>query len=150
MKLIATNKRAFHDYEILETIEAGIVLQGNEVKSLRQKHVSLGDSFATIHQGNVVLTNCYIAPYTHAYDKTDTSRQSRKLLLHKKEVNKLIGAISRKGLTLIPLKIYFNDRGYVKIELGLAKHKQAISKKRDLKERDIKREAAREAKIRVR
>ncbi len=150
MKLITANKRAFHDYEILETLEAGIVLQGDEVKSLRQKHVSLNDAFATIHQGNVVLTNCYIAPYTHAYTKVDTSRRARKLLLHKKEVNKLIGSISRKGLTLIPLKIYFNDRGYVKLELGLAKHKKAASKKRELKERDIKREAAREAKIRVR
>lgn len=150
MKIIATNKRAYHDYEILETMEAGIVLKGDEVKSVRAKNVSINDAFATVHQGAVMLINCHIAPYSHAYKKEDLSRQSRKLLLHKKEINKLIGAISRKGLTLVPLKMYLNDRGYVKVELGLAKHKKAVDKKQQLKERDIKRETAREVKIRMR
>lgn len=150
MKIIATNKRAFHDYEILETMEAGIVLQGDEVKSVRAKQVSLTDAFATVHQGAITLLNCHIAPYSHAYTKADTSRQTRKLLLHKKEINQLIGAISRRGLTIIPLKMYLNDRGFVKLELGIAKHKKAVDKKQELRERDIKRETAREVKSRVR
>lgn len=149
MKIIATNKRAFHDYEILETMEAGIVLRGDEVKSVRAKQVSLADAFATVHQGAIMLLNCHIAPYSHAYTKADTSRQTRKLLLHKKEINQLIGAISRKGLTIIPLKMYLNDRGFVKLELGIAKHKKAVDKKQQLKERDIKRETAREVKSRL-
>ncbi len=150
MKIIATNKRAYHDYEILETMEAGIVLKGDEVKSIRAKNVSINDAYATIHQGVVTLINCHIAPYSHAYTKADTSRQSRKLLFHKREVNKLIGAIARKGLTLIPLKLYLNERGYVKLELGLAKTKKAADKKQVLKERDIKREAERSIRGRLR
>jgi SsrA-binding protein len=150
MKIITTNKRAYHDYEILETIEAGIVLKGDEVKSVRAKNVSLNDAFATLHDRAITLINCHIAPYSHAYTKEDTSRQTRKLLLHKKEINKLIGSIARKGLTLIPLKIYFNDKGFVKIELGLAKHKKAIDKKQSIKERDIKRETQRSTKFRLR
>lgn len=146
MKIITTNKRAHHDYIILETMEAGIVLQGDEVKSIRAKEVSLNDAFATVHQGAINLINCHIAPYSHAYTKADTSRQTRKLLLHKKQINQLIGAISRRGLTIIPLKMYLNDRGYVKLELGIAKHKNAVDKKHELRERDIKRETAREIK----
>ena len=146
MKLITKNKRAFHDYEILDTVEAGIVLSGDEVKSIRQGNVSLSDAFATIHEGEVTLLNCYIAPYSHAYAKEDKSRRTRKLLLHRREINKLVGGVSRKGLTIVPLKLYFSDRGYIKVELGLAKHKKAVDKKRELRERDIKREAAREIK----
>ncbi len=149
MKIIATNKRAFFNYEILETMEAGIVLKGDEVKSVRDKQISINDAFATIHQGNLVLTNCHIAPYSHAYTKGDTTRRPRRLLLHKRELNKLVGSISRKGLTLVPLKVYLNDRGYVKIELGLAKHKKSADKKQSLKERDIKREVARDIKVRL-
>jgi SsrA-binding protein len=149
MKIIATNKRAYHNYEILETLQAGIVLKGDEIKSLRSKHISLTDAFATIHQGNLVLTNCHITPYKHAYTKEDTSRRPRTLLLHKREINRLVGAISRKGLTIVPLKVYLNERGYAKIELGVAKHKKAASKKQELKERDIRRETAREAKVRL-
>jgi SsrA-binding protein len=148
MKVVATNKRAYFDYEILDTIEAGVVLRGDEVKSIRNKGISINDAFATVHQGNIQLLNCYIAPYKHAYAKQDTSRQTRGLLLHKKEVNKLIGALSKKGLTLIPLKVYFNDRGYVKVELGLGKHKKLYDKKEQIKERDLKRETARIAKVR--
>ena len=149
MKIIATNKRAFFDYEILDTIEAGVVLSGDEVKSIRAKNISLADAFATIYQGEVTLLNCHIAPYSHAYTKADQSRRTRKLLLHKKEINRLIGDVSRKGLTLIPLKIYFNERGLIKIEIGIAKHKKLIDKKKSLKERDIKRETAREIKQRA-
>lgn len=149
MKLIVKNKKAFHDYEIKDTVEAGVVLTGDEVKSLRQGNVSLADSFATIHDGEFSLLNCYIAPYSHAYEKEDKSRRSRKLLLHRKQINKLIGDISRKGLTIIPLKLYFSSRGLVKVELGVAKHKKKADKKRELREKDIKREAEREMKIKI-
>jgi SsrA-binding protein len=150
MKIIAINKHAYHNYEILETLDTGIVLRGDEIKSIRTKNISLNDAFATLHQGSIVLTNCYIAPYKHAYTKEDVSRRPRTLLLHKREINRLVGAISRKGLTIVPLKMYLNDRGYAKLELGVAKHKKAANKKQELKERDIKRETAREAKIRLR
>jgi len=142
--VITTNKKAYHEYEILEKIEAGIALQGDEVKSIRNKHVSINEAFATIHGGELMLINCHISPYSHAYQRAVDERRSRKLLLNKKEINKLIGTIARKGLTLIPLKLYLNDRGYVKVELGLAKHKKKADKKQALKERDIKRETDRE------
>ncbi len=148
MKIITTNKKAFHDYDIIATFEAGIVLVGDEVKSIRNNGVSLVDSYATLYRGEVTLLNCYIAPYSHAFSKHDTSRRTRKLLLHKKEINKLVGDISRKGLTLIPLKLYFNNRGFVKVELGLAKHRKKFEKKDQLRERDIARETAREIKSR--
>lgn len=146
MKLITKNKRAFFDYEILDTLEAGIVLTGNEVKSIRRGTVSLSDAFAVVHEGEINLINCYIAPYSHAYSKEDTSRRTRKLLLHRKEIDRLIGDISRKGYTIVPLKMYFSARSHIKIELGIAKHKKSVDKKRQLKERDLKRETAREIK----
>lgn len=149
MKIIAKNKRAFHDYEISYTIEAGVVLTGDEVKSLRQGNVSLVDSFATAHKGEIMMINCYIGPYAHAYKKEDSAKRSRKLLLHKKEVAKLIGEVSRKGMTLIPLKLYFSKRGFVKVEIGVAKSKKKVDKKRELREKDIKRQAEREIKIRI-
>ena len=148
--IIATNKKAFHDYTIEETYEAGIALRGDEVKSVRAKQVVIGDAFATVHNGELMLINCTITGYSHAYNKEDKSRQTRKLLLNRKEITRIIGAISRKGLTVIPLKMYINDRGYVKIELGLAKHKKAIDKKATLRERDIKRETLRDAKVKYR
>jgi len=151
MNIIAVNKKAFFDYEITETIEAGMVLTGDEVKSLRNKHITLGDSYAVAHQGKITLLNCHIAPYSHAYSKEDmSSRRSINLLLHKKQINRLLGALSRKGLTLVPLKVYFNDKGWAKIELGLGKHKNAVGKKQALKERDIERETQKELKIRLR
>ncbi len=144
MKLISKNKKAFFNYEIIDTYEAGIVLTGSEVKSIRAGQVSLDESFATIHQGEIVLVNCHISAYAPG-DKTDT-RRTRKLLLHKQEITKLIGDVSRKGLTIVPLKIFISGKGIVKIDIGVARHKKAASKKRELKERDIKRETAREMK----
>ena len=144
MTTITTNKRAFFDYDIIERVEAGIALCGDEVKSIRAKQISLNEAFATVTKGELYLLNCSISPYSHAYTKQDTSRRTRKLLLKRKEINKLIGAITRKGLTLIPLKAYFNARGKVKIELGLAKHRKSQDKRMLLKERTLDREAARE------
>lgn len=150
MKIISSNKKAFFNYEIHDTYEAGLVLTGDEVKSIRANSININDAFAVIQRGEVQLINCYIAPYVNAYSKQDLSRRSRSLLLHKKEINKLVGEIARKALTLIPLKAYFNNRGYVKIELGLAKHKKSGDKKAVLKERDIKRETLRDLKIKLR
>ncbi len=144
MSVITSNKKAYFDYEINDTVEVGIVLCGDEVKSIRAKQISLSDSYAVMQKGEVVLLNCYIAPYSHAYSKSeDYSRRNRVLLLHRREINKLAGDISRKGLTLIPLKVYLNARGLVKITIGIAKHKKSVDKKQQLKERDIKRETQR-------
>ena len=145
MKIISQNKKAFYDYDILDRIEAGIVLKGDEVKSLRAGHVSMIGSFATVHNNEINLINLNISPYSHAYSKSqDYSKRTRKLLLHRKQINKLIGEISKKGVTLIPLKIYLNQKGFIKVELGIAKHKKAHSKKELIKERDIARETRRE------
>lgn len=147
MKIITQNKKAFFDYEILEKIEAGIVLTGDEVKSIRAGHVSLVGAFATIHQGELNLINCNISPYSHAYTKSDEhARRTRKLLLNKREILRIIGDISRKGITVIPLKLYFNNKGKVKVELGIGKHKKAHAQKTEIKERDIARQTRRELK----
>lgn len=143
MKVITTNKKAYFSYHILETLEAGIVLTGDEVKSIRSNHISLTESFATPHNGELFLLNCYIGPYANAFEKSDTSKRSRKLLLKKRELNKLLGAVSRKGLTIVPTKAYFGTRGYVKIELGIAKHKLAVDRRNELREKDLNREMER-------
>jgi len=145
MKLIAQNKKAFFDYDILDKIEAGIVLSGDEVKSLREGKVSLIGAFATVHGGELYLINCRITPYSKAYLKDeDEATRRRKLLLHKKQLSSLIGDISRKGITILPLRMYFNARNLAKVELGIGKHKKAVGKKEAIKERDIKRETSRE------
>lgn len=146
MKIIARNKKAFFDYEILEKMEAGIVLTGDEVKSLRAGQVNLTGAFATIHKGELYLLNAHITPYACAYQKKDEATKSRKLLVHRKELNRLIGEISRKGVTLLPLSIYLNQRGKIKVELGLGKHKKAHQKKESLREKDIKRDTQRQLK----
>ena len=144
MKVIAKNKKAFHDYDILEKIEAGIVLTGDEVKSLRAGQVSLIGSFASIRNGEMFLTNCRIAPYAQAYQKDEeAATRSRRLLLHKRQILKLLGEIAQKSVTVVPLILYFTDKSFVKVELGVAKHKNAPSRKKELKERDIKRETSR-------
>jgi SsrA-binding protein len=144
MKIHAQNKKAFHDYDILDHIEVGIVLTGDEVKSIRAGHVSLIGSYATLHKGELYLTNCTITPYAKAYQKRDDlATRSRKLLLHARELEKIIGDISKKGITLIPLKVYSNERNIIKLDLGICKHKKAASRKQEIKERDIQRETAR-------
>lgn len=145
MKIINKNKKAFFDYEIIDKIEAGVVLTGDEVKSLRAGHLSLNGAFATFHGGELFMINATIAAYHNAYlKKDDQETRTRKLLLNKKELMRLIGDVSRKGITLIPLCMYFNSRGKVKVEIGLCKHKSKINKKQELKEKDIKREAEKE------
>ncbi|KIX85483.1 hypothetical protein J120_00705 [candidate division TM6 bacterium JCVI TM6SC1] len=145
MKIISQNKKAFHDYDINEKIEAGIVLTGDEVKSLRAGHSSLVGAFATIHDGELFLINAHITPYERAYIRNEKdATRSRKLLVHRKELSRIIGQLSRQGITIVALKMYFNDRSKVKVELGLAKHKKAASRKQELKERDIARETRRE------
>ena len=144
-KLIATNKKAYHDYFIEDTIEAGIVLVGSEVKSLRSGAVNLKDSFARIKDGEIFLTGAHIAPYDKgSYFNLDPKRD-RKLLLHKKEISKLRAKVEQKGLTLVVTRMYFKE-GLVKAELALARGKELHDKRAALKDkqltRDIKRQLA--------
>jgi SsrA-binding protein len=146
IKVVAQNKKAFHDYQVLDTLEAGIMLLGDEVKALRAGHASLAGSYATFKQLELYLTNCNISPYAQAYNKDYEPTHARKLLLHRRELHKLFGDISKKGVTIIPLKIYFNERSIAKVELGICKHKKAADKRSEMRERDIKRETRREIK----
>ncbi len=138
-KIIITNRRARHDYHILETYEAGMVLQGTEVKSLRQGRANLSDSFARIEGEEIFLHNLHISPYEfgNVVDQDPTRR--RKLLLHKREIRRLLGKTVERGLTLIPLRLYFKQR-LAKVELALAKGKRLYDKRQDLKKREAKRE----------
>ncbi len=143
MKVLAQNKKAFHDYQVLDTLEAGIVLTGDEVKAIKIGHASLVGAYATFKDGELYLLNVNITPYEQAYMKGAEPTRTRKLLLHRREIDRIIGDISRKGVTLIPLKLYANQKGVIKAEIGLCKHKNAADKKHTLKERDIKRETER-------
>jgi SsrA-binding protein len=128
---VLENRRARHEYEILETYEAGIALKGTEVKSLRAGKVDFTGSFARFEDGELYLENLYIAPYEKGSYANVDPRRKRKLLLHRHELNKLRGRVEQRGLTLVPLKIYFNERGYAKVLLGLALGKKAYQKKED-------------------
>ena len=144
-KAIAQNKKAWHDYFIEQTLEAGIVLSGTEVKSIRQGKVNLKDSYAMIEGGEVILTGMHISPYEQGNIFNKDPMRSRKLLLHKSEINRLIGYTHQKGLSLVPLQLYFK-RGKVKLELGVAKGKKLYDKREDMAERDAKREIDRNLK----
>lgn len=146
VKILAQNKKAFHDYEILEKLEVGIVLYGDEVKSLRAGRASLIGAFATIHDGELFMINANIPIYERAYSKEVDPMRTRKLLLHKRELNRLIGDISRKGVTVVPLRMYLSERNKIKVELGICKAKKAAGKKEELRERDIRRQTQRELK----
>ncbi len=139
-KAVATNRKAYHDYFIEDKLEAGIMLHGTEVKSLREGRVNLMDSYASVRDGEVFLHHCHISPYSHGNIMNHEPLRTRKLLLHRKEINKLLGRTQQQGLTLIPLRIYFSKRGLAKVELGLAKGK----KQHDRRESDKTREAGRE------
>jgi SsrA-binding protein len=140
-KVIASNRKARHDYAILDTYEAGVVLMGTEVKSLRLGRASLVDSFATVDDGEVWLRGLHIAEYAMGTWTNHEPRRTRKLLLHKKEIVKLIGKTKESGLSLVPLSMYFKD-GKVKVELGLGKGKKAYDKRQTLAKRDADREIA--------
>lgn len=142
-KVVATNRKARHNYTILDTYETGIVLMGTEVKSLREGQASLADAFATVDDGEIWLRNLHIAEYHHGTWTNHAPRRNRKLLLHRKEIDNLIGKIRDGNLTLVPLSIYFTD-GKVKVELALARGKQAHDKRQDLARRDAEREVIRE------
>jgi SsrA-binding protein len=137
------NREALRDYAVLETLECGIALKGSEVKSVRDGQVSLKDSFARIENGEVLLYHVHISPYAQAsYLKVEPLRV-RKLLVHKGQILRLAQETAQKGLTLIPLKFYFNSRGRVKVELALAKGKRAFDRREDLKKRELDREIKR-------
>ena len=142
-KVAARNRRARHDYFIEDTIEAGIVLQGTEVKSLRAGQASIEESYATDRKGELVLMNAYIPEYRSASVTQHEPRRPRTLLLRKRELAKLVAGVSREGMTIVPLSIYFNKRGFAKVELGLAKGKRQHEKRQSIKERDWKRDQAR-------
>lgn len=137
------NKRALHHYEVLERLEAGIVLTGSEVKSLRSGRASIEEAWATITGEEVFLRDLNISPYANAGYSQHMPTQERKLLLHRREIKKLLTRVTQKGLTLIPLALYFNERGRVKIELALCRGKQLHDKREDLKARDADREMRR-------
>jgi len=141
-RIVCQNRKAWHDYEILDTYEAGLVLQGSEVKSLREGRASLKDSYAKIEDGEVFLLNFHISPYPQAGQFNHDPLRPRKLLLHKREIKRLIGKTTERGLTLIPLKVYFS-RGYAKVELAVAKGKRLYDKREELKRRAAKLELER-------
>lgn len=141
-KVVASNRQARYNYEILDTFEAGIVLRGSEVKSLRAGHVQLKDSYADIRDGEVWLVNAHISPYSFAESGGHDPERQRKLLLHRREIDRLFGRIREEGLTLVPTLMYFSD-GRAKVELGLGKGKRRHDKRRTIVERQQQREMAR-------
>jgi SsrA-binding protein len=138
-RAIATNRRARHEYEILETLEAGLVLRGTEVKSLRAGLVNFKDSYATVRNGEVWFLGCHISPYSHGTDANHDPERDRKLLLHDREIKRLTGKIAERGLTLVPLKLYFKN-GRAKLEVGLGRGKKLHDKRSALREREVRRE----------
>ena len=149
-KTIATNRKAHRDYAILETIECGIELKGSEVKSLRESRMNMEDSFARIEKNEVILYNMHVSPYVQASYLNVEPTRPRKLLLRRNQIKKLIGQTTQKGFTLVPLKAYFNERGFVKIELALCRGKKSYDKREDIKRREIDLEMRRALKSRSR
>ncbi len=143
MKIVCKNKKAFHDYHIDKTMEAGMVLTGPEVKSLRAGRANIKDGYAQLKNDEVYLYNIHISPYAFAVHSATDPLRVRKLLLHKREIKKLIGKLNEKGVALIPLKIYFISNGKAKIELGLARGKKLYDKRASLKEKQSKRDVQR-------
>ena|SRR3989304_316709 len=146
-KIVATNKKARYEYHILETYEAGIALKGTEVKSLRAGQASLKEAYARVENGEAMIHGLHIAPYAQGNIANHEPKRPRKLLLHKREIMKLLGKTQERGLTLVPLKIYFRD-GRAKLELALARGKAVHDKRRDIAEREARREIEREIKER--
>jgi SsrA-binding protein len=142
-KVIASNRRARFEYEILDTIEAGMVLIGPEVKSLREGRANLGDAYATIRGGELFLEKLHISPYEPATRANADPQRERKLLVHKREINRLLGKVQERGFTLVPLSLYFSDEGRVKVELALARGKHTYDKRETIKRREADRDAGR-------
>jgi SsrA-binding protein len=143
-RTVATNRRARHNYEILETQEAGLVLRGTEVKSLRGGLVNFKDAYATVRNGEVWLIGCHISPYSHGTDANHDPERDRKLLLHGREIARLDGKVAERGLTIVPLRLYFK-KGRAKLEIGLARGKKMHDKRSSLREREVRREMDRAA-----
>jgi len=148
-KLIASNRKAHHDYDILEIYEAGLVLRGTEVKSLRDGRADLKDSYARIEREEAWLLGCHISPYTQGNRANHDPDRPRKLLLHRGEINRLLGKIMEKGLTLVPLRLYFKS-GRVKVEMGLARGRKLLDKRYVIREREARREMDRAVRERSR
>jgi SsrA-binding protein len=147
MKIVCQNRKAFHDYSIEETFEAGIQLVGTEVKSLRDGRANLKDSYVLVKNTELFLLSCHISPYSHGNIMNHDPLRTRKLLMHRKEIERIGGKMQQKGFTLIPLKIYFKGP-FVKIEIGLAKGKRTYEKRESIKEREAKRDIERAMKSR--
>lgn len=145
-RIVAKNKKAYFNYELLETFEAGISLLGSEVKSVREGRISLKESYAEVKDGEVFLLHCHISPYEAANRFNHDPRRERKLLLHSREIKRLAGKIKEKGLTLVPTRVLINARGLVKVEISLARGKRVYQKKEVIKERDRDREMRAELK----
>lgn len=141
-KLIAQNKKARHDYTIVDTIEAGIVLQGTEIKSIRNSRINLKDGFVRIRNGEAFLVNVHISPYEQGNIFNHDPLRTRKLLMHKKQIDKLYGEMKQQGMSIVPLKVYLKD-GYAKVLIGLAKGKKQYDKRESLKRKDQERQIAR-------
>ncbi len=141
-KIVARNRKARHEYEILETFEAGIVLRGPEVKSVRAGNISFRDAFARLEGGEMLLYNLHISPYEPATNRNEDPTRVRKLLLHKQEIRRMVGKVEEKGLTLIPLDVYF-ARGYAKVTVALARGRKLYDKREKLKKQTQEREAKR-------
>jgi len=139
VKVISQNRKAYHDYHIEEAVESGIALLGTEVKSLREGRAHLKDSYVILKSGEAFLLNCHISPYSHGNIMNHEPLRTRKLLMHRKEIDRLRGKVEGKGFTLIPLKLYFKD-SFVKVEIGLARGKKLFEKRDTIKEREAKRE----------
>ncbi len=148
IKTISQNKKAYHDYFILETYESGIVLTGTEVKSIREGRCNLKDSFIKVEDSEAILKNMHISPYEQGNIFNHDPLRDRKLLLHKFEINKLIGAVTTDGLTIIPLKLYFKG-SLVKLSIGIAKGKKLYDKRHDIAKKDQQREAAKDFKLKL-
>jgi SsrA-binding protein len=148
-KLVASNRRAHHDFEILETYEAGLVLQGTEVKALRDGRADLKESYARIEGGEAWLLGCHISPYVRGNRANHDPLRPRKLLLHRGELARLLGRVMEKGLTLVPLRLYFKH-GRAKVELGLARGRKLLDKRQVIREREERREMQRELRERAR
>jgi len=143
-KTVATNRKARHDYAIEDTFEAGIVLTGTEIKSVRDSHVSLQDAYARIEHGEAWLVGARIAPWAGGNRNNHEPMRDRKLLLHRSQIDQLTGRTKAKGLTMVPLSMYFNDRGKAKVQVGLARGKKNYDRRRDIQARQAKRDMDRE------